>query len=281
MVHMTTNAPDPPTAAVSCPAVANFERDTAVSAAGDGVFDCEIHPEWWVVAGPNGGYLAAIFVRALEAVAADGRSLRSLTVHYMRAPQAGPARLRVETVREGRSVSFLRAELEQAGDPQATALAVFATQREGIDLDLTRAPAVPAPEDLPAREQLRPEAPPFAQNFDFRAAIGGRPFSGADEALSGGWLRPTEDPDCIDAALAVALCDAWLPAIFTAVEAPLAVPTLDLTVHLRAPLPRPAGWVLGRFRTQRAQSGFLEEDGELFSRDGDLLAQSRQLALAL
>ena len=261
--------------------MANFERDTAVSAAGDGAFDCEIRPEWWVVAGPNGGYLAAIVVRALKAMVPEDRALRSLTMHYMRAPEAGPAVVRVETVREGRSVTFLRAELEQGGRPQATALAAFATQREGVDLDLARPPEVPAPEDLPVRGEIRREAPPFAQNFDFRAAIGGRPFSGADEAVTGGWLRPTDGPDELDAPLTVALCDSWFPAVFTAVEAPLAVPTLDLTVHLRAPLPQPAGWVLGHFRTRRARDGFLEEDGELFSRDGELLAQSRQLALSV
>lgn len=265
----------------SLAAVANFERDTAVSAAGDGAFDCEIHPEWWVVVGPNGGYLAAIVARALQAVVHEERLLRSLTMHYMRAPEAGEAVVRVETVREGRSVSFLRAELEQGGRAQATAQAVFATQREGIDLDLARAPEVPAPEDLPGRGEIRREAPPFAQNFDFRPAIGGRPFRAADEAVSGGWLRPTDGPRQLDAALAVALCDSWFPAVFTAVEAPLAVPTLDLTVHVRAPLPQPADWVLGNFRTRRARDGFLEEDGELFSRDGELLAQSRQLALAV
>ena len=97
-------------------AVADFERDTAVNEAGDGAFDCELHPAWWVVRGPNGGYVAAIVVRALEAVVAADRPLRSLTVHYMRAPKEGPARVRTETVREGRSVSFLRATLDQDGD---------------------------------------------------------------------------------------------------------------------------------------------------------------------
>ena len=57
------------------------------------------------------------------------------------------------------------------------------------------------------------------------------------------------------------------------------MPTLDLTVHLRAPLPRPSDWVLGSFWTRRVRDGFFEEDGELFSRDGELLAQSRQLAI--
>ncbi len=69
--------------------------------------------------------------------------------------------------------------------------------------------------------------------------------------------------------------------MFTTSTAPLAVPTLDLTVHLRGALPRPGDWVLGRFRTRAARAGFLEEDGELWSRDGELLAQSRQLALAI
>jgi hypothetical protein len=36
-----------------------------------------------------------------------------------------------------------------------------------------------------------------------------------------------------------------------------------------------------RFRTTVAAEGYLEEDGEVWSLDGRLLAQSRQLALLL
>jgi acyl-CoA thioesterase len=52
-------------------------------------------------------------------------------------------------------------------------------------------------------------------------------------------------------------------------------------VHLRARVPLESDWVLGRFATRTARDGLLEEDCELWSRDGLLLAQSRQLALAL
>ena len=45
----------------------DFERDTAVRARGDGIFECDLRKDWWVVAGPNGGYLGAIVVRALSA----------------------------------------------------------------------------------------------------------------------------------------------------------------------------------------------------------------------
>jgi acyl-CoA thioesterase len=84
----------------------------------------------------------------------------------------------------------------------------------------------------------------------------------------------------LDAAALVALCDAWFPALFAVVSEPLPLPTLELTVHLRNRLPRPADWTLGRYRTRLARDGFLEETAELFSREGELLAESRQLALA-
>ena len=67
---------------------------------------------------------------------------------------------------------------------------------------------------------------------------------------------------------------------FARLTAPSPAPTLDLTIHFRgAP---PAGdhpFVLGRFRSRAAVDGLFEEDGELWSEDGRLLAQSRQLAL--
>ena len=259
--------------------MADFEHDTAIAAAGDGAFDCEIHPAWWVVSGPNGGYLAAMIVRALEAVVPEGRPLRSVTVHYLRAPVDGPAIVRTEAIREGRSVSFMRATLEQGGKTQATAVAVFAADRSGLELNNVAAPSIPPPDEVDEPAAPAEAAPPFRENFHFRQAIGGMPFSGADEAVAGGWLRPRDSSPDLDAALAVAMCDAWFPPVFGLVEVPLAVPTLDLTVHLRAPLPRPSDWVLGSFWTRRVADGFFEEDGELFSRDGELLAQSRQLAI--
>ncbi len=231
-----------------------------------------------MVAGPNGGYLAAIGVRTLLAEVPD-RPLRSLTVHYLRAPEAGEARVKVGIDRAGRSVTFAGARFEQGGMPFANAQAVLASDRTGIGLDAPAPPPVAAPDEIEAISDSS-EAPPFARNFDFRPALGAAPFSGADEALTGGWLR-LRQPGKLDAATLVALCDSWYPAIFATTRAPLAVPTLDLTVHLRAALPRPHDWVLGLYRTRAARGGFLDEDATLWSREGDLLAHSRQLALAL
>ena len=256
----------------------SFAADTAIRQSAGGVLTCTVEQDWWVVAGPNGGYLAAIVVHALETrVDIAQRPLRSLTVQYQRAPKPGPAQLEVTLEREGRGVTFARVTLRQGERMALSALAVLARPAESeLRVAAASPPRVPGPDEIEALADAPAEAPPFGRHFDYRPAV---EEHDDDVAVTGGWLR-LHEPQELDTALVVALCDSWFPAIFSVVHQPLAVPTLDLTVHVRAELPRPGDWVLGRFTTQTARDGFLEEDAELFSSDGELLAHSRQLALA-
>jgi acyl-CoA thioesterase len=130
---------------------------------------------------------------------------------------------------------------------------------------------------------------PIHERYEQRFAIGPLPFTGprTREARTGGWLRLAE-PRPLDAALLVAYADAWPPSLFACSElaGPAGgIPTVDLTVHVRTPLPapgvRPDDPVLVSFHTREVSQGVLEEDGEIWSRDGRLLAHSRQLALLL
>jgi acyl-CoA thioesterase len=78
--------------------------------------------------------------------------------------------------------------------------------------------------------------------------------------------------------------DAWLPSPMPRLTRPAFAPTVDLTVHFRSPAAAAAiadEYVFVTFRSSTSAGGFFEEDGELWSRDGVLLAQSRQLALML
>jgi acyl-CoA thioesterase len=142
-------------------------------------------------------------------------------------------------------------------------------------------PDVRAPEEI-AIPELPPsiEPPPFTRQFEMRPALGTPPFSGGDRAHTGGWMRLREGRQ-LDEPLLVALTDAWWPAPYSVVERPLMAPTIDLTVHVRAPLPRDDDHVLVEVRSDVARDGFFEEDARIFARDGTLLAHSRQLALAL
>jgi acyl-CoA thioesterase len=264
-----------------------FDRDTMPRPLGGGAYAVDVSRAWWVVRGPNGGYVAALLVRALEHAVGDAaRPLRSLTVHYLRPPQEGPAQIETTLERTGRNVTNASARLLQGGKLLALALAAFARAQASPEMHHALPPEVAPPEACP----LRGGSPiPIHQQFQQRFAIGPPPLEGprTREARTGGWLRLAE-PRPLDAALLVAYADAWPPSLFATNDAPMAtggVPTVDLTVHIRSPLPapdvRPEDPVLVCFHTREVSQGLLEEDGEIWTRSGRLLAHSRQLAVLL
>ena len=261
-----------------------FDADTAVEDLGEGRFAAAMSERWWVGKGPNGGYVAAVILRAIQAAAGGDRAPRSLTVHYQRAPLAGPVEVQVEVEREGRRVTFLSARMTQEGRVQATAQAVLSVDwGEGGFSELTM-PDAGEPGELQAIDpESRSSRPNMLQNYLLRPALGEPAFSGG-APYTGAWIRSRE-PRLLDAPLAAAFLDTWFPAPFVRLEKPFGAPTIDYTVHFRSPLP-PAGAApedvyLVAFRSNLARHGFFEEDGELWSADGVLLAQSRQLALLL
>ncbi len=262
-----------------------LQRDSAVESRGNGRYDAEIDRGWWIHRGPNGGYIAAILVRAIEAEVADpSRIIRSFTTHYLRPPDEGPAELAVAIQRTGRTLSTVTAQLRQADQPLAVAVAAVAIDRESpAEFDRSPAPDVPDPDEIEQEQAERPGGVPpipMSGRYDIRHRIGTPPFVTGPEALTGGWIRQS-DRGPVDVTALVTYSDAWGPAIFSRGEL-IPVPTVDLTVHVRRdPARFDTSWCLVRFISRVATGGFVEEDGEIWSRDGVLLAQSRQLAVML
>jgi acyl-CoA thioesterase len=259
-----------------------FERATAVEPVGDGVWRASCDRAWTTQLGLNGGFLAAVVLRAMIAALDDPeREARSLTCHYLRPPDVGDMAVDVAVERQGRSLSTLSARLTQAGRLCLIAVAAFAVELPGAADYAGAPPQAPPPEAVPPLAPP-PEVPIVAQ-FDVRPALGGEPYSGAPEPVTGGWLRFAE-PQPLDAPALAMYADAWLPSPMPYLTEPAVAPTVDLTVHFRAPAAAAAiadEPVLAVFRSATSAGGFFEEDGELWSRDGVLLAQSRQLALLL
>ena len=259
----------------------DFETDTAVTSLGNGRWQADVRRGWWIVRGPNGGYLAAIVLRAILAEIDDpARRPRSLTLHYIAPPVAGAADVDVTVERSGRSLTTVTARLSQEGEVKVLAIAAIAADRPSPEWSTLEGPQAPEPEALPTSNEGA--AVPLGARFEQRW-VEGRPFSGAARAHTVGWIRPNE-PTAFDWPLVAALTDAWLPAIFVKHEGFAAVPTIDLTIHFRDPLPAgdtSRAWALVRFTTDVSSSGYIEEDGEVWSQDGRLLAQSRQLAVFL
>ena len=261
----------------------DFDADTAVRAVGEGVFEASVAPHWFIARGPNGGLVAALVLRAMqEALGETTRVARSLTVHYLRPPREGPTRIETTIERRGTSVATISARMLQDERPVALGIGAFSIPWPGPEYSGVQMPNVPPAESLRPLDDAR--FPEFMSNYDMRWALGPPPFSGATDAVAGGWVR-TSAPRVADALFVAAAADSFPPPIFGTLSAPAAAPTIDLTVHFRDVLPpvgaSPEEHVLAVFRTKLAHGGFFDEEGEIWSRDGRLLAQSRQHALLL
>lgn len=259
-----------------------FDQGTALVPLGDGRFAGRITRAYWIMVGPNGGYLAAIALRGATLALSDpARSPRSMHVRYLAPPKEGEFELQTRLVRSGKSMSTLDVVLRQAGRVCVNASFCFSV-------------AFPAPT---FRDRTPPTALPFADapaltnaapmnlRHDARLAIGGPRQAGA-RAETGGYLRFV-DGRSIDMLALAAMWDWWPPAAFYRATEPgwtSGLPTVEATVYFRRQLPfegfRPQDPVLLHTRSAMAHDGFIEEDADIWSSDGELLVQSRQLAVA-
>jgi acyl-CoA thioesterase len=253
--------------------------ETALEPLGDGRWRGTISERWWILQGPYGGYVSAFLVRALQAAVGDPERMpRSLTVHFVDAPAAGPVEVAARVERRGRSATTVTLRMEQDGRPMALALAAAGTWRDGEPewCDATP-PEAPPPEDCPPLPE--DGMPPFMRRFEIRWVDGGAVGHASGAARNLSWVRP-HPAMALDHIAVTALSDTMLPVAFSRLGRLLIVPTLDLTIHFRAPLPAEGdGWALVAFASRVSAGGTWEEDGEVWSRDGRLLAQSRQLAM--
>ncbi|MFF2654093.1 thioesterase family protein [Streptomyces sp. NPDC058045] len=269
---------------------AEFDRDTAVTLREPGVYDAELSPGWTIINAVNGGYLLAILGRALADALPHPHPF-TISAHYLSASQPGPAVVRTETVRTGRTLSTGSAALLQrdADGHEVERIRVLASYGDlstlPDDVRTTARPVQLPPPDQCFGPQDAPEQTPIPGSSAFTerlwlkmdpATLGwalGAP-SGKGEIRSWFGLADGRDHDPFSLLLAV---DALPP---TAFELGLKgwVPTVELTVHIRA-LPAP-GPLRVAITTRNLAGGFLEEDAEVWDSADRLVAQSRQLARA-
>lgn len=255
----------------------SLDRDTTLEPLGEGRWRGSIHKRWWVVAGPFGGYVSGFFVRALQELAPE-RHPRSLTVHFLAAPQEGEIEVEGTVEREGGAQTSASLRMTQAGETVALALAAAARWKDGeAEWQAAEMPEVPEPEDSFVVDPDRAGVP-FQKNFDIHFAGGGSPVRPSERPLNIAWLRLKSGPQ-LDHLTVAAMADCWLPPAFSFLGRAAMVPTLDLTVHFRAPLPHEAQWCLVVSSSRRAVGGVWECDTDVWARDGTLLAQARQLAV--
>lgn len=92
-----------------------FDRDTAVTLREPGVYDIDLSAGWTIISAVNGGYLLAVLGRALSDALPHSDPF-TVSAHYLTASQPGPAVVRTDVVRTGRTLSTGQASLFQYDD---------------------------------------------------------------------------------------------------------------------------------------------------------------------
>jgi hypothetical protein len=260
-----------------------FDRATAVAGGGEGMITGAIHDGWDIGGNANGGYLLALAANGLRRIAGRPDPV-TITAHYLAPGTPGDVSIVGEVVKSGKRFTTVSGAMHGGGKRIIQVLGTFGEL--GGEAPRGLAIVHGAPPSLPPLDLCTPRAAnglvptPLMDQLDVRLHpeharyLAGEPRLGIGEMA--GWFA-FADGRPIDTLALLLIADAFPPAVFNLDIPPGWVPTVELTVHVRAtPAPGPVSCV---FRSRFVHSGMMEEDGEVWDANGTLVALSRQLAL--
>lgn len=257
----------------------DFDLDTRLEG-GEGRYRASLSRDW-AIWGPNGGYLAAIALRAAGAEARIPRPA-SFTCHFLAVARFEPVEIEVEAPQHGRRSEAFRVSMRQAGRPILEALVRTAAELPGLEHDVVQAPKVEDPDSLASIEELFPDRP---RSFAFWGNLEVRPL----DRLA--WERPRpsrgpvfrewfrfrpracfEDP-FLEAARTLLLIDTmtWPAVAQHHVESEFIAPSLDVAAWFHR-TEEATDWLLVDAASPVAASGRIGCECRVFSRAGRLLA---------
>ena len=242
------------------------------------------HPSWRSFAAVQGGLVAGYMLQAAADLVAG--SPRTFSTHFLGPVIPGtPVSTEVLPDRTAGTSSY-RVEMRQGGTLVAVAQGLQVRARSGPDRAPTqtyRAPGAAA--DLAAVTGApgvgRPFAPPVdfvpvSQHLEMRMLDDQRPASGGEPELNA-WVRVR--PASARWTPLVQLCllaDALPPSAFVLLPEPVALPTVELTVHLARTPPAAGAWLRIRQRMTWLDDEVAVDDAVMHDERGRLTAVVRQ-----
>jgi Thioesterase-like superfamily len=256
------------------------EFDDATQTEVDG--SCAIHDGWDIGGNANGGYLLALAASGLRRVAVRPDPV-TVTAHFLAPGRPGPAMVTGTVVKAGKRFTTVTGSLVSGGRTVIQVLGTFGDLSSNAESDFVSMNGVPPdlpPIDSCRRRTARDSFPvPIMDRLEVHLHPDHAGFldgSRSGNAEIAGWFG-FSDARPIDTLALLLVADALPPAVFNLDMPSGWVPTVELTVHVRAvPAPGPLRCV---FRSRFVHGGMFEEDGEVWDSTGTLVALSRQLAL--
>jgi acyl-CoA thioesterase len=253
-----------------------FEQDTAVQRISETRWQANLVPGWRIGEMMNGGYLLAIAGRVMGEALPQSDPL-SINAFYLAPAFVGPMVCEVEILRLGKNTSQAVVKMYQNDELKVQVTGAC------CDLDSLSGPTWLRTErpDIPEWEELVPTpntAIELGQRMDLRLSQGQsfmKDGKGDGRGEFQGWIRHSDGAPT-DALSLLFFSDAFPPPAFSLFGAVGWVPTIELTVQVRAkPAPGPIqAYLWSNYLTE----GITEEDGLFWDNTGKLVAISRQSA---
>jgi acyl-CoA thioesterase len=243
----------------------------------DGVTRGQVSPDWMQGRTVYGGMSAALCLAGVRIQFPDLPALRSAHISFA-GPVAGDVQIAARMLRQGKSASFVTADLSSA-----LGFGTHGTFCFGSDRASTQRQDRFAMPDVPHYTQVVPffgnnaGRPNFTHHFHMLLASGSPPVSGAQEADMCLWLKPKSDFSGSPDIALLALGDAPPPAALSLYSSFTPLSTMTWAIDMMTTdLNSPDGWYLARLKSDAIADGYSAQSMGLWSSDGRPILASKQ-----
>lgn len=256
--------------------MAEYSHLIASFGANTGAFRGRVPENWLQGRTLYGGLTGALCLEAIGRTFPALPPLRSAQIAFV-GPAEGEVSVTASMLRQGKSVTFVGADL--AGEAGLAARAVFAfgaARASMFNRRFTPAPGVPGPEESGFFFPPGFDGPVFARNFDVRLAKGGIPATSSTEHDHFLWVRHRDRAATSVAAL-LALADMPPPAVMPMFPTFARISSMTWGLNFLTDHPQTDdGWWLLESRAENAAEGYSSQDMFVWNRAGEPVIAGRQ-----
>ncbi|MEL7197600.1 MAG: thioesterase family protein [Pseudomonadota bacterium] len=263
--------------------MADYPLDTAtrLESLSEGRMKSDGGAAYWNFTSAFGGWALALGYSAARLAHPQSGMLASATASFLKPLPEGEMAIDVRMLREGRRTNFVRCEFS---DPKTPDALVFAADYVFSDIkDKSLDYTCPMPDVLaPGDAERLPDTPgpKFLSRYEQRVALG-KPFSAQECPQSAFWVRDAAGRPW-DAKALLALSDTPMPRTFFLDTTPRFGATVQYDLHVMCSADELAAcgsdYLLVEASSDRVYSGRFSQTTRIWSREGQLLAISNQLA---
>lgn len=253
-----------------------FDRDIKFKQIEAARFEVEISDQWSINKIPNGGYLMAILANSVIS-SSSKPNLSILTANFIKRCKPGKAEIWLDPIGSSNSFDRFQIALRQEGSENIRALATLVSN----NINAEKAHEKEAPTVLDREQCIQvPEMPGYTFFTPMEILLEPESAGWMQGRLSEkseikGWLKFRE-PRSFDQQAVIMASDSFPPPVLAKHGMVAWVPTIELSVNIRK-LPQ-TEWLKCIFRSRFIDNGIVDEDGEIWDENGELIAISRQIS---